>query len=78
MARALIGGLVAKGDRRAPIAVVEISAAARERLAARYPVHVERCAGRARAARRTRRARGEAARHARARSHRLPVRTASS
>ena len=40
MATALIGGLVARGTDARSIAVVEVSAAARERLGARYPVHV--------------------------------------
>jgi pyrroline-5-carboxylate reductase len=40
MTTALIGGLVAKGAEARAIAVVEISPAARERLAARYPVHI--------------------------------------
>jgi pyrroline-5-carboxylate reductase len=40
MATALIGGLVAKGTDARSIAVVEVSPAARERLGARYPVHV--------------------------------------
>jgi pyrroline-5-carboxylate reductase len=40
MATALIGGLVAKGTDARSIAVVEVSQAARERLGARYPVHV--------------------------------------
>ena len=40
MASALIGGLVAKGTDARSIAVVEVSPAARERLAARYPVHI--------------------------------------
>jgi pyrroline-5-carboxylate reductase len=40
MASALIGGLIAKGSDARSIAVVEVSAAARERLAARYPVQI--------------------------------------
>jgi len=40
MATALIGGLVAKGFEARSISVIEMSAEARERLAARYPVHV--------------------------------------
>jgi pyrroline-5-carboxylate reductase len=40
MATALIGGLVAKGHDAHDIAVIEMSPAARERLAARYPVRV--------------------------------------
>ncbi len=40
MASALIGGLVAKGFDPRSIAVVELSAPARERLAAQYPVRV--------------------------------------
>ena len=40
MASALIGGLIGKGADAASISVVEVSAAARERLAARYPVHI--------------------------------------
>lgn len=40
MAAALIGGLVGKGTDPRSIAVIEVSPAARERLAARYPVHI--------------------------------------
>lgn len=40
MASALIGGLIAKGADAASLSVAEVSAAARERLAARYRVHV--------------------------------------
>jgi pyrroline-5-carboxylate reductase len=40
MASALIGGLVAKGQEARDIAVVEMSPAARERLAAKYPIHL--------------------------------------
>src|SRR5882672_11134459 len=40
MASALIGGLVAKGHDASRISVVELSPAAREKLAARYPVRV--------------------------------------
>ena len=40
MATALIGGLIAKGQDARSIAVVEMSPAARERLAGQYPVHV--------------------------------------
>ncbi|HEU4441791.1 MAG TPA: pyrroline-5-carboxylate reductase [Burkholderiales bacterium] len=40
MAAALIGGLIAKGTEARSISVVEVSPAARERLGARYPVHV--------------------------------------
>ena len=40
MAAALIGGLVAKGTDARSISVVEVSPVARERLAARYPVHI--------------------------------------
>jgi pyrroline-5-carboxylate reductase len=40
MATALIGGLVAKGADPRSFAVIEVSPAARERLGARYPVHV--------------------------------------
>jgi pyrroline-5-carboxylate reductase len=40
MASALIGGLLAKGTDARSIAVVEVSPAARERLAARYPVQI--------------------------------------
>src|SRR3954471_19823608 len=40
MATALIGGLIAKGFDARAIAVVELSAPARERLAARYAVRV--------------------------------------
>src|SRR3954466_15374937 len=40
MAGALIGGLVAKGTDARSISVVEVSPAARERLGAKYPVHI--------------------------------------
>lgn len=40
MASALIGGLIAQGFDAASISVIEVSAGARERLAARYPVRV--------------------------------------
>jgi pyrroline-5-carboxylate reductase len=40
MAAALIGGLVAKGHDASRISVIELSPAAREKLAARYPVRV--------------------------------------
>jgi pyrroline-5-carboxylate reductase len=40
MAAALIGGLIAKGADARSISVVEVSPAARERLGARYPVHL--------------------------------------
>lgn len=40
MACALIGGLVVKGTDARSISVIEVSPAARERLAARYPVHI--------------------------------------
>jgi pyrroline-5-carboxylate reductase len=40
MATALIGGLVSKGADPRSIAVIEVSPAARERLGARYPVHI--------------------------------------
>jgi pyrroline-5-carboxylate reductase len=40
MASALIGGLIAKGTDARSIAVIEVSPAARERLGARYPVHI--------------------------------------
>jgi len=40
MAGALIGGLVAKGHDASRISVIELSPAAREKLAARYPVRV--------------------------------------
>jgi pyrroline-5-carboxylate reductase len=40
MATALIGGLVAKGADARSISVIELSPAAREALAARYPVHI--------------------------------------
>jgi pyrroline-5-carboxylate reductase len=40
MASALIGGLIGKGTDPRSIVVVELSAAARERLGARYPVHI--------------------------------------
>jgi pyrroline-5-carboxylate reductase len=39
MARALIGGLLAKGYDRASLSVIEVSPAARERLAADHAVH---------------------------------------
>ena len=45
MAAALIGGLVAKGTDARAIAVVEVSPAARERLAARHPVHIATAPG---------------------------------
>ena len=40
MAAALIGGLVAKGTDTRSISEVEVSPAARERLGARFPVHI--------------------------------------
>jgi pyrroline-5-carboxylate reductase len=40
MASALIGGLIAKGHEASRISVIEMSAAAREKLGARYPVRV--------------------------------------
>jgi pyrroline-5-carboxylate reductase len=40
LATALIGGLIAKGQEARAIAVIEMSPAAREKLAARFPVHV--------------------------------------
>jgi pyrroline-5-carboxylate reductase len=40
MAAALIGGLIAKGTDARSIAVIEMSPVAREKLAARYPVHL--------------------------------------
>lgn len=40
MANALIGGLVAKGTDARTISVVELSPAAREKLGAKYPVHI--------------------------------------
>ena len=40
MATALIGGLVSKGADARSISVIEVSPAARERLGARYPVHI--------------------------------------
>ncbi|HJT60521.1 MAG TPA: pyrroline-5-carboxylate reductase [Burkholderiales bacterium] len=40
MAAALIGGLLAKGIDTRSISVVEVSPAARERLGARFPVHI--------------------------------------
>jgi pyrroline-5-carboxylate reductase len=40
MASALIGGLVAKGTDARSISVIEVSPAARERLGAKYPVHI--------------------------------------
>lgn len=45
MAGALIGGLIAKGTDARSIAVIEVSPAARERLGARYPVHVATAPG---------------------------------
>ena len=41
MASALIGGLIAKGTDARSICVIEVNAAARERLAARYPVQID-------------------------------------
>ena len=40
MAAALIGGLIAKGEDASRISVIELSPAAREKLAARFPVRV--------------------------------------
>ena len=40
MATALIGGLVSKGADARSISVIEVSPAARERLGARFPVHI--------------------------------------
>ena len=40
MASALIGGLIAKGSDARSISVIEMSPAAREKLGARYPVHL--------------------------------------
>lgn len=40
MAAALIGGLIAKGTDARSICVIEVNPAARERLAARYPVQI--------------------------------------
>jgi pyrroline-5-carboxylate reductase len=40
MAAALIGGLIAKGTDARTISVIELSPAARERLAARYPIQL--------------------------------------
>lgn len=40
MATALIGGLMSKGTDARSISVIEVSPAARERLAGRYPVHI--------------------------------------
>ena len=40
MASALIGGLIAKGGDARSISVIEMSPAAREKLGARYPVHL--------------------------------------
>ena len=54
MATALIGGLMAKGTDARSISVVEVSPAARERLGARYPVHVATAPDAADAARRRR------------------------
>ena len=40
MATALIGGLIGKGSAASSVSVVELSPGARERLGARYPVHI--------------------------------------
>ena len=40
MASALIGGLIAKGQEPRSLSVTEMSPAARERLAAQYPIHL--------------------------------------
>jgi pyrroline-5-carboxylate reductase len=40
MASALIGGLIAKGHEARSISVIEMSPAARERLGAKYPIHL--------------------------------------
>src|SRR4051812_44871886 len=40
MASALIGGLIAKGHEASRISVIEMNSAAREKLAARYPVRI--------------------------------------
>lgn len=40
MASALIGGLIAKGQEARSISVIEMSPASRERLAAKYPIHL--------------------------------------
>jgi pyrroline-5-carboxylate reductase len=40
LATALIGGLVAKGQEARDIAVIEMSPAAREKLGAKFPVHI--------------------------------------
>lgn len=40
MASALIGGLIAKGADARSLAVIEVSPAAREKLGARFPVHI--------------------------------------
>lgn len=40
MANALIGGLIAKGIKPSTICVVEVSPAAREKIGAKYPIHV--------------------------------------
>ena len=40
MASALIGGLIAKGTDARSISVIEMSPAAREKLGARYPIHL--------------------------------------
>ena len=40
MAGALIGGLIAKGTDPRAISVIEMSPAAREKLGARYPIHL--------------------------------------
>src|SRR6266851_179748 len=45
MAGALIGGLVAKGADARSISVIEVSPAAREALAARYPVRISTAPG---------------------------------
>jgi len=40
MASALVGGMIAKGSDPRSISVIEMSPAAREKLGARYPIHV--------------------------------------
>jgi pyrroline-5-carboxylate reductase len=40
MASALIGGLIAKGQEARSISVIEMSPVSRERLAAKYPIHL--------------------------------------
>ena len=73
MAAALIGGLIAKGTDARSISVVEVSPAARERLGARYPVHIATAPDAAMQRSDVRGARGEAAGREGARSLRSRV-----